>query len=642
MEGHPIEAALPLAQTVVSPVLQSSSSGGLCAKPRERMKTPAFLSNLGKPTLRGIRKCPQCGIYNGTRGLSCKNKACGAVFRDGTAAGTRRSAKKGGGGGSEVVRIVTDGGGGGDGAFVDGGGGGGGSSSSSAPGPPQVFSLRQRGRGPEQRGFVELTLTDTAIATTDGTLLTRLSLGRCFLPACRRQQQQQQQQQQQGQRGVASSCSPPPSSSSSSTPPQASDSPCGHVRQAMECPTGQVATPLPLKSSVLEELPVPAQTRQELWRLATDTPGPLVQRVSRSSLVVKCHATETQALGLLHCTVGGAGTKGESGGLVFRCACQHGGGGGGVGGRGAPGVKVNSLGSLGSSDDKETALADISPLSAEGTTQCLHFYACVCAFASNDKLAVEFAHFLSYTSNGLEVSVGSSALCASDTQPVPEPITPHRTKRLKAEEPITGNNQPVDEAHVSLPFQQWLASVNEKIQQSMHYQFSGKPEPLVFHIPQNFFNALQQRLSLGSKKRRLPNSTTAFVRQDALPLGSFSKYTWHITNLMHVKQIFDTPELPLKLTQSFVRNSDGSYSPFTCPEVPAEPLSEAFGRTDRPQAIRPLELNTFLKVGICTPGQKEPTPFVIEWIPDILPRSRVGELRLRFEYGHQPTSPTEH
>lgn len=33
--------------------------------------------------------------------------------------------------------------------------------------------------------------------------------------------------------------------------------------------------------------------------------------------------------------------------------------------------------------------------------------------------------------------------------------------------------------------------------------------------------------------------------------------------------------------------------------------------------------------------QKEPTPFIIEWIPDILPRSHIGELRIKFEYGHQ-------
>lgn len=35
------------------------------------------------------------------------------------------------------------------------------------------------------------------------------------------------------------------------------------------------------------------------------------------------------------------------------------------------------------------------------------------------------------------------------------------------------------------------------------------------------------------------------------------------------------------------------------------------------------------------PDQVEPTPLIIEWIPDILPRSHIGELRIKFEYGHQ-------
>ena len=39
------------------------------------------LGGLGKPTMRGIRKCPKCGTYNGTRGLSCKNKQCDMVFK---------------------------------------------------------------------------------------------------------------------------------------------------------------------------------------------------------------------------------------------------------------------------------------------------------------------------------------------------------------------------------------------------------------------------------------------------------------------------------------------------------------------------------------------------------------------------------
>mgnify|MGYP000284794323 CR=1 FL=1 len=40
--------------------------------------------------------------------------------------------------------------------------------------------------------------------------------------------------------------------------------------------------------------------------------------------------------------------------------------------------------------------------------------------------------------------------------------------------------------------------------------------------------------------------------------------------------------------------------------------------------------------------QKEPTPFIIEWIPDILPKSHIGELRIKFEYGHQRNGHIEH
>merc|ERR1712029_747265 len=33
-----------------------------------------------RPTNRGVRKCPQCGTLNGTRGLSCKNRQCDMLF----------------------------------------------------------------------------------------------------------------------------------------------------------------------------------------------------------------------------------------------------------------------------------------------------------------------------------------------------------------------------------------------------------------------------------------------------------------------------------------------------------------------------------------------------------------------------------
>ncbi|XP_051748859.1 uncharacterized protein C2orf42 homolog isoform X2 [Ctenopharyngodon idella] len=583
MDGPLVNSGIPLTtQTVVSSVTQTS--GNLSGNPRDKRKTPAFLSNLGKATLRGIRKCPQCGVYNGTRGLSCKNKACGTIFRDGDNV-TGRLKK----GVSEVVRVVTD-------------------SEGGTAGGPQVFSVRQRGRGSEQRGFVELVLTDTAITTADGTLLTRVNLGRCYMPSC---QQNESESTVEGSHQQVS---------------QPSKSPCTHVKQAMECQTQ--ATPLPLKSSVLEALVATSQAKEELWRLATETPGPLVQRVSKGTLIVKCQPGEAHPLGLLHLTVGLSSVKEKSGGAVpFRCACYSPNAKGDLGARsgGHPNVKERE-------NSHEHSLPE----------HCLHFYACVCAFTSDEKLATEFSAFLNYNMNGLQERADATTLSIS--QQHIEPSISHRSKRLKFVESSTGSSQPVDETHVSLGFQQWLASVTERIHQTMHFQFDGKPEPLVFYIPQAFFNALQQRLSLGSKKRRLPNYTTTFVRNDALPLGSFSKYTWHITNLMHVKRIFDTPELPLELTQSFVKNSDGSYSLYRCRETPPDPGSDTchHSRTNKPLAIRPLELRTFLRVGTCAAEQTEPVPFVIEWIPDILPHSQVGELRIRFEYGHQLGSKPEH
>jgi len=188
----------------------------------------------------------------------------------------------------------------------------------------------------------------------------------------------------------------------------------------------------------------------------------------------------------------------------------------------------------------------------------------------------------------------------------------------------------VDEGNVVLSFHEWLGSVTERINQTMHYQFDGHPEPLVFHAPQVFFDCLRERISMGSRKKRLPNSTTAFVRKDALPLGTFTKYTWSINNVLHVKQIFDTPHLPLEVTRTFVENKDGSFSVHTTPDTEGEQFHRLPGKR-----IKAHELKTFLKVGQTLPDQKELTPFVIEWIPDILPFMKIGELRIKFEYGHQ-------
>ncbi|KAF1543090.1 hypothetical protein FQV10_0001282, partial [Eudyptes schlegeli] len=545
-----------------------------------RTKVPSFLSDLGKATLRGIRKCPRCGTYNGTRGLSCKNKNCGTVFRY----GTRKQPSV------DAVKIIT-------GSDL------------------QVYSVRQRDRGPDYRCFVELGVSETAIQTVDGTIITQLSSGRCYVPSCLKAATQ----------GVV-------------------ENQCQHVKLALNCQTE--ATPLTLKSSVLNSMQASPETKQTIWQLATEPTGPLVQRITKNVLVVKCKASQKHSLGYLHASFAQKMSAKTLADHRFSCSCQA--------------LKAAKGGPAEEEEEEEEA--------APPPPRCIHFFACICAFASDESLAQEFADFLAYDSGGLkgitvpqlvggpESTVQAGEAAAAKPKKRKKDVTPgaQATSPLLAQDPAHSNprrsglkkpavasslkrqgcTQLLDESQVTLSFQDWLASVTERIHQTMHYQFEGKPEPLVFHIPQAFFDALQQRISSGSTKKRLPNSTTAFVRKDALPLGTFSKYTWHITNVLQVKQIFDTPELPLEITRSFIQNRDGTYELFRCPKVEVESIAEAYGHLEKQPAIRPLELKTFLKVGNTSPTQKEPTPFIIEWIPNILPRSRIGELRIKFQYGH--------
>lgn len=48
-----------------------------------------------------------------------------------------------------------------------------------------------------------------------------------------------------------------------------------------------------------------------------------------------------------------------------------------------------------------------------------------------------------------------------------------------------------------------------------------------------------------------------------------------------------------------------------------------------------------VRAGPGPPDQKEASPFVIEWTPDVLPRCQMGELRISFEFGHQQSGQPE-
>ncbi len=191
----------------------------------------------------------------------------------------------------------------------------------------------------------------------------------------------------------------------------------------------------------------------------------------------------------------------------------------------------------------------------------------------------------------------------------------------------------------------WLSSVTEQINMTMHYGMSGYPDPLNFLIPVTFFNFLMDRITNGTtQKKRLPNSTQSIVRSEKPPLGSFTKYTWLLTNIFQLKKVFDTPQVALDVSRKFTRNPDGSY----VYQAIKTPLNEIDGdeikflsqspnakRHRQIKQSRSIEYKTFLKVGQMSSDPRDVTPFTIEWTPDLLPRSRLGELAIKFEFGHQ-------
>lgn len=114
-----------------------------------------------------------------------------------------------------------------------------------------------------------------------------------------------------------------------------------------------------------------------------------------------------------------------------------------------------------------------------------------------------------------------------NSSPLPQDAVSSNLRKSGLKKPVVASSlkrqacgQLLDEAQVTLSFQDWLASVTERIHQTMHYQFDGKPEPLVFHIPQSFFDALQQRISIGSAKKRLSQLHHSFCSERCLATGN--------------------------------------------------------------------------------------------------------------------------
>lgn len=214
--------------------------------------------------MRGVRKCPKCGTYNGTRGIICKNKNCDVVFKE-------REKKKSHS--AESVKVIT------------------GSTS-------QLYSVRLRDRGPDYRGFVQLPhiqdVDGNSTVVVEANLLTSASV--CYADSCNRH---------------------PPSSTNLI---KSVENSCVHIQSSINCT--QQAESICLKNTVLNNLPVTNEMRQAIWLLATETSGPIVQRVTKNIMVVKCKVTPKKPLGFLHCAFFETKRNRQQPEYKFQCTCR--------------------------------------------------------------------------------------------------------------------------------------------------------------------------------------------------------------------------------------------------------------------------------------------------------------------------------
>nr|CAD7198457.1 unnamed protein product [Timema douglasi] len=299
---------------------------------------------------------------------------------------------------------------------------------------------------------------------------------------------------------------------------------------------------------------------QTVWQLATETTGPLVQRVSKNIMAVKCKASPKHPLGYLHFSFFVSRLKDRVENKFF-CSCTA-----------FKVIQSHILGQVKHATNKDDP----------NFKKCLHFYSCIAAFASDLKLSEEFAYYidlemlnmdplLSVTrdntrtqlvailsedsqdpcevevevlrddadlleATGITVSedgtleqvhglgiipdslevrihemdpetlnfstVGESPVEVVSSKrkreepspvirtqesapaPTPAPAKKHPPNKKVGAVALVKKQEPLNELDVSVTFLQWLASVTERINQSMHFQFDGKPDPLVFHVPQ--------------------------------------------------------------------------------------------------------------------------------------------------------------
>ncbi|XP_053672320.1 uncharacterized protein C2orf42 [Anopheles nili] len=188
---------------------------------------------------------------------------------------------------------------------------------------------------------------------------------------------------------------------------------------------------------------------------------------------------------------------------------------------------------------------------------------------------------------------------------------------------LRGLSDPLYEATLcSLSFTHWLESVIEQLNYVIDYNAAGKPDVQTFRIQEDFYRCLRTRFSRGHFRRQ-PEPTPSSSEIDRAP------QVFKFTRPKALLDVFSTDRMELALEKFFVRSPDGQRFEEFLVDLP--------NGEDHRKAIRPSCYSTYIKFGRY---KHEPDPereysFILEWTGDVLPRSKFGDLRISFEYGHR-------
>ncbi|ODM88397.1 hypothetical protein Ocin01_18285 [Orchesella cincta] len=365
----------------------------------------------------------------------------------------------------------------------------------------------------------------------------------------------------------------------------------------------------------------------------------VVQRVSKTSFVVRSETTLKHQLGYLHIMFFKQNKEDGTVDKKFLCTCKP--------------YKVQQ------NRDNETQTNTTDGLDI-GSSSGVHYHACLCAFArygfnvgdgidTSNPMTVEILRenislmesnafntvddgtlqnvnvqglegvlsdqiivtnvddSLSFgDASGLDLDDGNSQNAIQLASAFSNSENMHQTVNIANTAVLTSPNSggskedvmfPTTEPWSLHPLKDLLLTKDSKPNYHFHHSCTTTVSPTpTHHCPPNmssqscnsgweFFECLKDRITSGVKKKRLPNQTVIIARTHKPPAGTFTKHVWKLL----------TYPRPANILQSSGKND--------------------------PNAI-------------------DNVPFVIEWIPDILPQSKLGELTLIFEYGR--SGPREH